>query len=168
MDNTVVSELNKQIQEEFFSAYLYLSMAAYCSSKNLFGFASWFTVQAKEEVDHAMGFYNHLVAQGEKVELLALAKPAGSFGTLLDIAKATLSHEQHITARIKKIYEHAKEEKEYATELFVTWYIKEQVEEEANATILIEKIKMVGDDKTSLYLLDKELTLRTYTPVKIE
>ena len=167
MDNTVVSELNKQIQEEFFSAYLYLSMAAYCTSKNLLGFTNWFTVQAKEEMDHAMGFYNHLIAQGEKVELLALAKPEASFGSPLEVAKAALTHEQHITARIKKIYEHAKEEKEYATELFVTWYIKEQVEEEANAVQLIEKIKMIGDSKGSLYMLDKELGKRTYAPAQI-
>lgn len=167
MDNTVVSELNKQIQEEFFSAYLYLSMAAYCSSKNLLGFAHWFSVQSKEEMDHAMGFYNHLISQGEKVELLALNKPQISFGSPLDITKAALAHEQHITARIKKIYEHAKEEKEYATELFVAWYIKEQVEEEAAASLLIEKIKMIGDSKGSLYMLDKELGKRIYTPIQI-
>lgn len=167
MHNTLVSECNKQIQEELYSSYLYLSMSAYCESKNLKGFANWFSVQAKEELDHAMGFYNHLIERGEKVNLLPIAKPESSFGTPLVMLKQALAHEQHITGRIKKLVDLAKEEKEYASELFLQWYIKEQIEEENNATDLIEKLKMIGDAGPSLYLLDKELGARVYTPAVI-
>jgi len=168
MHNTLVSEFNKQIQEEMFSSYLYLSMSAYCESKNLKGFANWFTVQAKEEVDHMMGFYHHLINSGEQVELLAIDKPENTFGTPLAMVKKALAHEQHISGRIKKLLDLAKEEKEYAAELFLHWYITEQVEEERNTTELIEKLKMVGDSGASLYLLDKELASRVYVPANIQ
>lgn len=165
MDKKLSQELNKQIQEEMFSAYLYLSMSAYATAKNFDGFANWFMVQAKEEMDHALGFYNHLLQRGERVELMELNKPESDFKGLEELFPEALKHEQHITARIHLLYDLASEVKDHATVAFLQWYITEQVEEENNATKYMEKVKMLKGITQALFMLDSELATRTYTPL---
>ncbi|MFA5184602.1 MAG: ferritin [Patescibacteria group bacterium] len=157
--------VNKQIQEELYSAYLYLALAARLESLNLKGMANWMQIQAKEEVDHAQGFFKFLVERQEEPVLEAIAKPeVKDLKDALAIFTAGLKHEQHITAKINAIYELARSEKDYALESFVKWYIDEQVEEEANANENIDKIKRLGADGPALYMLDQELAARAYVP----
>jgi ferritin len=165
MDKKLSQELNKQIQEEMFSAYLYLSMSAFATSKNFDGFANWFMVQAKEEMDHALGFYTHLLDRGEKVELLEIAKPDSDFKGLEQLFPEALKHEQHITSRIHLLYDLASEVKDHAASTFLHWYITEQVEEENNATKYMEKVEMAKGMIQALLILDNELATRTYTPL---
>ena len=164
--NTKVKEiLDKQIMEELHSAYLYLALAARLESQNFKGLANWMTVQAKEEEDHAMGFFRFLQERGEEPNLLPIAAPdISSIKTPADAFAAGLKHEQHVTALINNIYEVATAEKDYALESFIRWYIDEQVEEEASATEILDKVKLIGDNGPALFMLDKELAARSYTP----
>lgn len=167
MKENVIQMVNEQIKAEMFSSYLYLSMAAYLENQNLKGFANWMRVQAKEEYDHALGFFNYLLMRGAKVELLEIAKPENTFINVSDIFAKTLNHENNITAKINNIYELAMQEKDFALHSFLKWYIDEQVEEEANVKELIDKIKILGDNGEALYLLDRELLARQYIPATI-
>ncbi|MBU1166860.1 ferritin [Patescibacteria group bacterium] len=164
MNKKIEEAINKQINEELFSEYIYLSIAAYADYKNLKGFAQWFTVQAKEERDHAMGFYLHLLERGGQVKLEAIKKPPATFGKPVDMFTLALKHEKYITDKINKLYELARKEKDYAFESFVKWYIDEQVEEEATASEWLEKLKMAGDKPNIIMMIDKELEARQYTP----
>ena len=167
MNNLICQAVNKQINEEFFSSYLYLSMAGFFESQNLKGFANWMRVQAKEENDHAMGLYNHLLERGGKVELGEIKKPTTEFPNVLTVFEETLKHEQYITKLIHELYELTYTEKDFALQSFLKWYIDEQVEEEANVQELIEKIKMLGGKGDALYLLDRELLTRNYVQATI-
>jgi len=165
MTKKIKDIIDQQIQEEFYSSYLYLALAARLESLNLKGAANWMYIQAKEENDHALGFFRFLVDRAQEPKLLAIAEPALDKVTdVASIFSVGLEHEKHITALIYKIYEAAREEKDYALESFIKWYIDEQVEEEANATEIIEKIKLLGGNGSALYLLDSELAARTYLP----
>lgn len=165
MTDKVKNILNQQIMEELHSAYLYLALAARLESLNFKGLANWMTVQAKEEEDHALGFFRFLLERGAEPALLPIAAPdISSIKTIADIFAAGLKHEQHVTALINKIHETALTEKDYALESFNRWYIDEQVEEEASATEILEKVKLIGDNGPALYALDKELAQRAYTP----
>jgi ferritin len=159
--------INSQINEELYSSYLYLSISAYCSSMNFKGFANWFSVQAQEETDHAMGLYNYLIERGGRVLLMEIAKPPYEFKDICNIFEEALKHEKYITGKIHKLYEVGQSEKDYAFGSFIQWYINEQVEEEANATEIVETIKLVGSKGTSLYLLDKQLAGRVYKKAEI-
>lgn len=141
-------------------------MAGYFENKNLNGFANWMCVQAKEEYDHALGFFNYLLTRGAKVELLAIAKPDNSFIDIVDIFTKTLNHENYISSKINNIYELAVQEKDFALHSFLKWYVDERVEEEANVQELLDKIKILGDGQ-ALYLLDHELPARQYIPATI-
>lgn len=167
MKPKIVQAVNQQIAAEFNSAYIYLGMAAYADSINLKGFANWFKIQFKEELDHAAGLHSHLVERGAKLSLSALPAPADSYQSIAAAAAATLKHEQLITTKISSLYELAQKEKDHALASFLQWYISEQVEEEANATQLVDKLAIVGDTPTALYLLDQELLVRKYTPSSI-
>lgn len=163
MNKKVKEILDKQIMAEFHSAYLYLALAARLESWNFKGLANWMTVQAKEEEDHAMGFFRFLQERGEEPNLLAIDSPdVSAIKTPADAFAAGLKHEQHVTALINNIYEVAQAEKDYALESFIRWYIDEQVEEEASATEMLEKVKLIGDHGPALYALDKELLGRAY------
>lgn len=165
MTDKVKNILNQQIMEELHSAYLYLALAARLESLNFKGLANWMTVQAKEEEDHAMGFFRFLLERGEEPVLLPIATPdISSVKTIADIFASGLKHEQHVTALINNIHEVALAEKDYALESFNRWYIDEQVEEEASAMEILEKVKLIGDNGPALYALDKELAMRAYTP----
>ena len=164
----MVKALNDQINEEFYSAYLYLSMATYFDAIGLKGFANWMMVQYKEETDHAMKIYNYLSFQGAKIKLQAIKEPPEQWDSPLQVFEQTLKHEQHITERINYLVDIAERLKDRATFNFLQWYIDEQVEEEANDREIIDKLLLIGDNKNALFMLDKELGQRTYTPLATE
>lgn len=152
--------LNKQMNLEFFSSYLYLSMAAYFESVNLLGAASWMKLQSKEEYEHAMKFYKFLTEVGGRVALDKMDKPKAEWASVLAVFEESLAHEIMITDSINKLADLALAEKDHATGIFLQWFVKEQVEEVGTVQIIIEKYKMLGDSKVSLYMLDKELGKR--------
>lgn len=153
--------LNDQLKREFYAAYMYLSMAAYCSAENLTGFAHWLELQAKEETGHAMKFYRYLDDQNARVRLQAIEQPPDRFKSPLEVMEQALSHEQKVTQEINKLYALALSEQDYATQTFLHWFLEEQVEEEKMATQVVERLKLAGDDKSALLLIDKELGART-------
>jgi ferritin len=160
LKKTMTDALNAQFNEEYASAYLYESMAADFYAKNLPGFGVWMTKQAAEERGHAEKFHRYLDEHGERVVYGALAAPQASWDSPLAAMKAALAHEKHITQRIHDLVKLARSEGDIATELFLGWYVGEQVEEESNAQSLIDKLGMVGDNKVGLYGLDKEVAAR--------
>ncbi|MCR5415371.1 MAG: ferritin [Pseudobutyrivibrio sp.] len=157
MDKKVVELLNAQVNKEFFSAYLYLGISKFFTQENLMGFASWYRVQAEEEQEHAMKIYNYLLEQDQDVTLDPINAVDIKLKDALDAAKEADKHERYITDSINKIMDAAVAAKDYRTQLFLNWFISEQEEEENNSKEMIAKIEMVGKDKKSLYLLDKEV-----------
>lgn len=155
--------LNTQINNEFYSAYLYLSFANYFQAKGLDGFASWYQIQAQEERDHALLIYKYLHNNAAAVTLQAVAQPPQPPETDLEVLQATLAHEVYVTGLINGIYAAAYEEKDFRTMQFLDWFVKEQGEEETNATDLIAKMELFGSDPKSLYMLNGELGARVYT-----
>ena len=160
--------LIEQVNKEFYSAYLYLSMSAYFSDKGLLGFANWMRIQAQEEQAHAMFIYDFLVDRGEKVILKAIDTPPNTWGNTLEVMEEILSHEVYVTGLINNIVTVAEEVKDRATMSYMNWFIDEQVEEEANAQDIISKLKLIGDDKSALYLLDKDLSARVFVQPMIK
>lgn len=156
--------LNKQVAKEFYSAYLYLAIANYYAQQNLDGFANWFEVQAKEELDHAILFRKHLINDSYNVHLEQIDAPDTTYGKLAEPLAESLAHEQMITASITEIYTAALECKDYKTTQMLDWFIKEQGEEEKNATDLCKKFELFGGDVRSLYLMNTELMARVYAP----
>lgn len=152
--------INDQINFELFSAYLYLSMSAHFETQNLPGFANWTRVQYQEETGHAMKFYKYVFDRSGVVTLKAIAQPTIKFKTPLDIFKEVLKHEQKVTSLINKLYELAVKEKDYAAQIFLQWFINEQVEEEKNATDIINMLAMIGDSSVSLIMADRQLGAR--------
>ena len=156
----MLDALNKQINAEMYSSYLYQSMSAWLSWKNLNGFAKWFTVQAREETKHAMKIYDYIYDQLGRVTLAAIDAPPADFASVKDIAAKQLEHEKKVTGMINNLVKLAREDKDYATEIFLQWFVTEQVEEEKNAEEIILKLEMLGDKGQTLYLLDKEMGKR--------
>ena len=156
--------LNIQINKEIYSAYLYLSMAAYCESINLKGFASWMTVQVQEELSHAQKFFNYLPERGAKVILQPIDGPQIEWDSTLAVFEHVYEHEQLVTSLINGLVKLARAEDDYATESFLKWFIDEQVEEEASASEVVEKLKLAGDRGGGLFMLDRELGTRVFTP----
>lgn len=163
MNHKVATLLNKQINKEFYSAYLYLDIANFYTRKGLDGFANWYEIQAKEEQDHAMLMYRYLQNNGVEVTLEAIAKPDKIFVTLTDPLKTSLEHEQYVTSLINTIYEAAHEDKDFRTTQFLDWFVKEQGEEEKNSMDQITHMELFGDDARSLYMMNNELAARVYT-----
>ncbi|QTQ11506.1 ferritin [Treponema parvum] len=164
MEKEVAALLNDQINKEMYSAYLYLSMASFYDDKGLDGFANWYEIQAKEEMDHALLMYRYLHNNGESVTLKAIAKPDKTFKTLLDPLEAGLEHEKYVTSLINNIYAAAQKANDYRTTQFLDWFVKEQGEEEKNSSDLITRMKLFGDDSRSLYMFNSELKARVYSP----
>ncbi len=152
--------LNRQVNREMYSAYLYLSMAAFSEHVGLKGFAHWFEAQAREEMEHAMRFYRYLLDQGAKITLETIEKPPADFASALDMFEKTLEHEKAVTKMITDLTELAMAEKDHATQVFLQWFVTEQVEEEAHATEILGKIKFVGDHPNGLFMIDRELAAR--------
>jgi ferritin len=155
--------LNTQINKEMYSAYLYMSMSAYSGSIGLKGFANWFMVQYHEEMFHAMKLYEYIQRQGEEVVLKQIESPPGKFDSTLDMFEKTLAHEQYITQSINDLMELAISKKDHATQIFLEWYVTEQVEEEENDNDIIAQLKLVGDNPQALMMLDRELAARATT-----
>lgn len=153
--------INGQLNKEMYSAYLYMAMSAYSDAQGLKGIAHWFMVQYHEEMVHAMKFYEYLQDQGNTVTLEVIEKPSGAFTTALSLYEAALEHERFITRSIYDLVDLAIEEKDHASKTFLDWYVSEQVEEEQNATDIVQTLKMIGDNSAALYLYDKELSART-------
>lgn len=152
--------LNQQINHELFSSYLYLSMSAHFESVNLSGFARWMKVQSEEETEHGMKFFHYVNERGGKVVLEAIAKPAADYKTPVDVMKKVLEHEKKVTGTIEALYELSMKEKDYPTQVMLHWFIKEQVEEEKNASDIIEMLKNIGDAPAGLAMLDSRLGAR--------
>jgi ferritin len=160
LSKVVQDTINEQIKNELYSAYLYLSMSAYCEAANLPGCAHWMRVQSQEEVSHAMKFFEFVFDRGGRVVLQAIDQPPVDFKSPLDIFQQTLQHEQKVTAMINHIYELAVKENDYATQTFVQWFITEQVEEEKNASQILDQLKAIGDQPAALFMLDGYLGKR--------
>ena len=163
MNEKVRALLNDQINKEFYSAYIYLDFSNYFSRVGLDGFANWYKIQAMEERDHAMLFYQFLQNENETVTLEAIGKPDKVINTHMDVLLAGLEHEKYVTSLINTIYDEAAKVRDYRTMQFLDWFVKEQGEEETNANDLISKMELFGSDPRGLYLLNQELAARVYT-----
>ncbi len=163
MDAKVHELLNQQINKEFYSAYLYLDFSNYFEDAGLDGFANWYKVQAQEERDHAMLFYTYLQNENMKVTLEAIAKPDKVLDSHMAVLEAGLEHEKYVTSLINDIYAAAYDVRDFRTMQFLDWFVKEQGEEETNATDMITKMELFGSDPKSLYMLNQELAARVYT-----
>jgi ferritin len=152
--------MNEQINKEFFSSYLYLSMAAYFEAKNLTGFAHWMRLQADEERGHAMKFYNFIIDAGGRVQLKGIDAPDTDWKSNLQVAEHVAEHEAKVTASIHNLYEIALKEKDYAAQVVLQWFISEQVEEEKNAAELVAKLKLIEERGTAVLMLDHRLAKR--------
>lgn len=155
---------NNQINAELYSAYLYLSMSSYFQSINLPGFANWMRVQEQEERFHALKLYDYIIARDGKVTLTAIDGPPCKWKNTLDAIEATLIHEQKVTAMINDLVYLARDVKDNASEIFLQWYVTEQVEEEDNVNKILGQLKIIKDAPQALFMLDKELGLRVFNP----
>ena len=163
MNKKVVQLINEQITHEFYSAYLYLDFANYYGMVGLDGFENWYKVQAQEEQDHAMLFYQYLQNNGEKITLDAIKKPDKVLKNNMDPLKAGLEHEKYVTELINNIYAEAFADHDFRTMQLHDWFVKEQGEEEKNASDMITKMELFGSDAKGLYMLNNELKARVHT-----
>ena len=162
LSKKIEDALNEQINAEMWSAYLYLSMAAYCHANGRPGMGSWFEVQFKEEQDHAKILFDYVIRRNGHVELKPIEAVPTEWKDLLDLFQSTLRHEQKVTGLINKLFALSTEENDYATNSMLKWFIDEQVEEEENAKTIIDNLKMIDGNGYGQYMLDKELGARTY------
>lgn len=159
----MVKALNRQINAEIYSAYLYLSMAAYFESVGLKGFANWMKVQWQEELTHAMRIYEYVVERGGKVKLYAIEEPPADWESPLSAFEAAYNHEVKVTKMINELVELAMDEKDYATYNMLQWFVAEQVEEESSVSEIVDKLKLIGNDGRGLLMVDRELAVRQFT-----
>ena len=160
LDEKLVQALNEQVNAEFYASYLYFSMAIYFQSQNLKGFASWMHTQAHEEWGHGMKIITYLLDQGCEVSLKEIAKPQIKWESPLAVFEDSLKHEQKVTGMINDLYNMANSQNDHATGIFLQWFITEQVEEEASATEVIEKLKIADGKPNLIFMLDRELGQR--------
>ncbi len=152
--------LNDQLNLELYSAYVYGSMAAHFEHKNLSGFANWMQIQVQEELGHSSKFFKYLTDSGGKVVLQAIAQPPTEFASPLAALEEAYKHETKVTKAIHELMSLARKENDYATEVFLQWFVTEQVEEEAAADDIVQKLKMVGEDPRGLFMIDRQLAMR--------
>ena len=162
LNEKVAQLLNTQVNKEFYSEYLYLSMQAYFERLNLKGFVNWMSVQVQEERAHAIGMFDYLNQRGGVVALEAIEKPEIDWKSPLDVFENVLKHEEYVTASINELMDVAEEVKDRAAMSFLNWYLKEQVEEEDNVGNVLATLRLIGDDKKALLMLDKDLAARTF------
>ncbi len=153
---------NEQINKELYSEYLYLAMKVYFQEQNLQGFVNWFDVQVQEEHAHAMGMFDYLNERGGKIDLRAIEKPVVEGNTPLEIFEHVLRHEEYVTSRINHLMDVAEEVRDRAAMHLLDWYLKEQVEEESNVGGVLATLRLIGEDKHALLMLDRELAARTF------
>ncbi len=147
---------NAHIAEELYSANLYLAMSAHAESKAFKGFGRWLRVQYQEELEHAAKFVDQLLARGGVVSIGALAAPGKEFGSMLQVFEAVLKHERKVTESLHGLYTLAGAERDAATQVFLQWFVSEQVEEEASAQEIVDKLRILGDKSSAVLYLDKE------------
>ncbi|QKS72513.1 ferritin [Paenalkalicoccus suaedae] len=157
----LVTELNKQMNYEFYSGHAYLAAAAYCSKESLDGFATFFLAQAEEERQHAMKFYTFINDLGQEAVIADIPQPKTDFASVLDAFEQSLAHEKEVTKRIYKLADRALDEREHATMTFLNWFIEEQVEEEASFDAIIQRLKRIETDSNAFYMLENELGKRS-------
>jgi ferritin len=160
ISKTMQDALNAQISLEQYSAQLYLAMSAHCERKSFKGFARWLRIQAAEETAHALKLVDFLIDRGGRLELAALAAPKTEFGGILQVFEQTLTHEKGITAKIAALFAQAREEKDYASEIALHWYVTEQVEEEATVGQIVDHLRAVGDQGGGIWYLDSKMGKR--------
>ncbi|WP_195988957.1 ferritin [Clostridium sp. D53t1_180928_C8] len=168
LNETLLKALNEQVNFEFYSSYTYLAMAGYCESIDLVGFANFFRVQAKEELDHAMKFYEYVYQKNGSIELEKVDKPQITYDGAIDVFEKGYQHEQLVTKKIYQLTDIAYEAKEHATISLLKWFIDEQVEEENNFNAILKKVRRCEGNPAALYLLDDELAKRVYAPAGIQ
>jgi len=156
--------INCQINAELYSSYLYLSMSTWFSERSLSGFATWMRGQAQEELFHSIKMLDYVLERGGKVEYGVIDKPVGDWSTPLDVMEETAAHEAKVTGLINDLVEIALEKRDHATNIFLQWFVTEQVEEEASVGEIVEKMKMIGDASQGLFAMDMELGKRVFTP----
>lgn len=154
--------LNEQINKEFYSAYLYLSMSAYFSEIGLYGFAHWAKMQSKEEIDHGLILFEYILGRNSQVHLAQISMPSFDMNSPIEVFEQIYNHERSITAAIDCVANMSEGECDLATRNFIDWYLKEQIEEEASISRIIAKLKAFGAEKSALYLIDRELSSREY------
>ena len=154
--------MNEQIKNELESYYIYLSMTAYFHSQNLDGMAHWMRCQAHEEMIHAMKFFDHIIDRGGQVTLLNLKQLKTAWKSPLEAWQDTLEHEKFITAKIHDLVKLSRKENDIASDTMLSWFSKEQIEEEANAEKILKQMEMIGDNKQGIYLLDRDLAARIF------
>ncbi|GAU09500.1 ferritin [Desulfoplanes formicivorans] len=159
---------NDQVNAEMYSSYLYLSMAAFFQNQNLPGFAGWMKAQAQEELFHAMKFYDYIMERGGQVVLAPIAGPPTEWESPRAVMEATLEHEQKVTGLINNLVNLAMEEKDHASTIFLQWFVSEQVEEEDSVGDVLNKIKLMGDSGSGLFMLDRDMGQRVFTPPQTE
>ena len=164
ISKAMAAAINKQINAELYSAYLYFSMSSYATHIGLKGGAVWFFVQAKEEMTHAQRFYNYLNNVGEHALMQAIDKPATVFKSLAHMFDEVLAHERKVTALIHALADMAVKEHDHATQTLLQWFVNEQVEEESNATDIVGKLKLAGNEGGALFMIDKDLGTRVFVP----
>lgn len=160
MDIKLKEGLNDQIKNEIYSAYLYLSMAAYFEGKNLPGFAHWMKVQAKEELSHVMKIFEFMVDRGEQITLKAIDQPPVNFSSTIDVFEKTLEHEKKITSMINNLVNLASKANDNPSIIMLQWFINEQVEEEKTASYILETLKTIKEAAPAIIMLDRELGKR--------
>ncbi len=155
--------LNEQINKEFYSAYLYLSMSAYFSEIGLYGFSNWAKVQSKEEIDHGMILFEYVLGRNSQVHLAQISMPTFDMSSPIEVFEQIYQHERSITSSIDSVANTSDNECDLATRNFIDWYLKEQIEEEASVSRIIAKLKAFGQEKSALFLIDRELSNREYS-----
>jgi len=160
LSDKMQAALNAQINAEYYSSYLYLSMSAHCREVNLEGFANWLRIQADEEMIHAMKIYDFVLERGGRVTLTAIEAPPTTWESPLAVFEHTYAHEQHVTASINKLVDLAIAESDHATNAFLQWFVNEQVEEEANADAVLRRLKLMAGAPGGLFMLDQLLGQR--------
>ena len=161
INNKVQDAINEQIKNELYSAYLYLAMSAHFEAASLPGFAKWTRMQADEEMEHAMKFFDYINERGGRVTLLAIDQPPAEYGEPVEVFEMVLAHEQKVTGLIHQLYEIALEEKDYAAQVMLHWFIDEQVEEEDSAGAIVDQLKLIGEHKGTLIHVDREVGKRS-------
>ena len=164
LSETMQNKFNEQVNAEFYSAYLYLSMVAYFESINLSGFAAWMVAQSQEEVVHAMKIFNHIIERGGRVVLGNIDTPPSEWSSTSHAFESAYAHEKKVTGLINKLVDTAIRENDYASNIFLQWFVIEQVEEEKSVDEIIQKLKLAGDSPNALFMLDREMGGRTFTP----
>lgn len=164
MKEKIENALNTQMNFEFYSSYTYLAMSAYFDATGMEGMSSWMQLQANEEWGHGMKFYNFINERGGRVKLDKIDQPTFEYNSVLEVFEETLEHEKLVTSKINDVYALAVEERDFATQNFLNWFVEEQVEEEDAVNTILDKLKLIGSSSAALFMVDKDLGARTSAP----